>query len=103
MKFGEAHGRGRARTDGSGPVHAGPDGQGQGDLPGRIDNASPLVLNGLAIAGLGTDKADKAPKFLDDICISPSKNMSVPASAEVVDQLGLKKGIRIIAADLSGL
>ena len=29
--------------------------------------------------------------------------MTVPATGEMVEQLGLKKGIRVIAADLSGL
>jgi hypothetical protein len=29
--------------------------------------------------------------------------MTVPATGEMVDQLGLRKGIKIIAADLSGL
>jgi hypothetical protein len=69
----------------------------------RIDNASPLILNGLAILGTGTDKAEMTPKCLDDICISPRQNMTVPASSEMIEQLGLRKGIRVIAADLSGL
>jgi len=68
----------------------------------RVDNASPLVLNGLAVQGtLG--KTDESPKVLAGISIPPFKNMTVPATGEVVDQLGLRKGIRIIAADLSGL
>ena len=29
--------------------------------------------------------------------------MTVPATADTVDQLGLRKGVRVIAADLSGL
>ena len=29
--------------------------------------------------------------------------MTVPATAQMVDELGLKKGVRITGADLSGL
>src|SRR5512135_1998172 len=68
----------------------------------QIDNASPLILNGLAILG-GAPKEGEAPKVLSGISIAPSKKMIVPATAEVVDRLGLRKGIRVIAADLSGL
>jgi hypothetical protein len=68
----------------------------------RVDNASPLLLNGLAVQGT-VDKAGEAPKVLAGISIPPFKNMTVPATGEMVDELGLKKGIRLIAADLSGL
>jgi hypothetical protein len=68
----------------------------------RIDNASPLVLNG--IAALGTEsKPEDVPKVLSGICISPRRSMTVPASEEVVKSLGLKKGIKLVALDLSGL
>jgi hypothetical protein len=68
----------------------------------RIDNASPLLLNGLAVQGsLGA--SNDPPKVLAGISIPPRKNLIVPATSEMVEQLGLKKGIRIIAADLSGL
>ncbi len=33
----------------------------------RLDNASPLVLNGLAILGVGEGKAEKAPKVISGI------------------------------------
>ena len=68
----------------------------------RIDNASPLILNGLAIQGT-VSKTDDLLKVLSGISISPFKNMTVPATSEMVDQLELRKGIRVIAADLSGL
>jgi hypothetical protein len=68
----------------------------------RIDNASPLILNGFAALGAESGD-DKAPKFLSGICISPRRSMTVPASEEAVKALGLKKGIRLIALDLSGL
>ena len=65
----------------------------------RVDNASPLLLNGLAVQGmLGTP--NEPPKVLAGISIPPNRNMTVPATSEMVDQLGLRKGIRIIAADL---
>ncbi len=67
----------------------------------KIDNASPLILNGLAIAGVET--ADDQPKELSGISISPRRSMTFPASEDVVKDLGLKKGVRITAADLSGL
>jgi len=68
----------------------------------RVDNASPLILNGLAVQGSVDDAADQ-PKVLAGISIPPFKNVTVPATGEMVDQLGLKKGIRVVAADLSGL
>jgi hypothetical protein len=68
----------------------------------RIDNASPLLLNGLAVQGTLSTPNDP-PKVLAGISIPPRKNMTVPATGEMVEQLGLKKGIRILAADLSGL
>jgi hypothetical protein len=70
----------------------------------RIDNASPLILNGLAVQG-ALGRADDPPKVLAGISIPPSRNMTVPATGEMVEQLGLKvgAGIRLIAADLSGL
>ena len=35
--------------------------------------------------------------------VSPRKSLTVPASEEVVRTLGLKKGIKVVALDLSGL
>jgi len=68
----------------------------------RIDNASPLILNGLAV--LGTEnKDDVIPRVLSGIALSPRRTMSVPASEEVVKTMGLKKGIKLVAIDLSGL
>ncbi|HEX3450097.1 MAG TPA: hypothetical protein VHS97_17720, partial [Isosphaeraceae bacterium] len=68
----------------------------------RIDNASPLVLNGLAALGT-TSKPDEMPKILSGICLSPRRSMTVPASEDVVKALALKKGIRLVGLDLSGL
>ena len=70
----------------------------------RIDNASPLILNGLAVLGAGESSGEAAvPKELAGISIAPRRSMTVPATEEVVKLLGLKKGIRVVAADLSGL
>jgi hypothetical protein len=68
----------------------------------RIENVSPLRLNGLAAAGMNS-KNDEAARVLQGISIPPRRSMTVPASEEVVKGLGLKQGIRITAIDLSGL
>jgi hypothetical protein len=68
----------------------------------RIDNASPLNLNGLAALGLESQKG-QAPRVLSGVSIPPRRSMTVSASEDVVKQLGLKHGIRIVAIDLSGL
>ena len=68
----------------------------------RIENASPLILNGLAVLGT-TSPEGETPKVLSGISIPPRKSMTVPASEEAVKLLGLKKGMRVAAVDLSGL
>jgi hypothetical protein len=68
----------------------------------RIDNASPLILNGLALVGTAS-KEGEPPKVLSGIAIPPRKCMLVPIPAESVKTLGLKKGIKVLALDLSGL
>jgi hypothetical protein len=68
----------------------------------RIENASPLILNGLAAVGT-TSKEDQVPKVLSGISIPPRRSMTVPASEEVVKAMGLRHGIRVVALDLSGL
>ena len=68
----------------------------------RIDNYSPLILNGLALTGTAEGTAESL-KVLQGISIAPRKSFSIPATAEAVEALGLKQGIRIMAADLSGL
>jgi len=68
----------------------------------RIDNASPMVLNGLAVLGT-VSKSDEAPKPLSGISISPWRSITVPAEEQVVKTLGLKQGVRVMSIDLSGL
>ena len=43
----------------------------------RIDNASPLVLNGLAMLGTAS-KEDEVPKVLSMISVSPRRSLTVP-------------------------
>ena len=68
----------------------------------RIDNVSPLRLNGVAALGVGS-KAGEKERVLSGISVPPRRSMTVPASEELVKALGLKQGIRVTAIDLSGL
>ena len=68
----------------------------------RIENASPLILNGLSVVG-PPSKTVEEPKVLLGITIPPRKSLTVPASEDAVKTLGLKQGIRVMAVDLSGL
>ena len=68
----------------------------------RIDNASPMLLNGVAALGMESGK-DELPRVLSGVSIPPRRSFTVPASEEVVKKLGLKHGVRIVALDLSGL
>ena len=45
----------------------------------------------------------RGPRVLAVICVSPRRSVTVPASENVVRGLGLKKGIKLMALDLSGL
>ena len=68
----------------------------------RIENASPLILNGLSLMGPASKPAEE-PKVLLGITIPPRKSLTVPASEDAVRTMGLKQGIRVMAVDLSGL
>jgi hypothetical protein len=63
---------------------------------------SPLVLNGLALAGTSTS-TDVRPTGLAGFSLPPRRSMTLPAGHDAVERLGLKDGIKAIAADLSGL
>jgi hypothetical protein len=67
----------------------------------RIDNASPLVLNGWALAGADESKATPTP--MSGFCVPPRRSFSWPATSEMVEALKLKQGVRVTAIDLSGL
>ncbi len=68
----------------------------------RIDNASPLILSGLAIQGAGS-KAGDPSRPLTSLGVPPRKYITLPAGEDVVRAMGLKQGIRVTALDLSGL
>jgi hypothetical protein len=68
----------------------------------RVDNASPWVLNGIAVVGT-LSKPDEIPQLLPMLSVSPRRSFTVPATEDMVKSLGLKKGIRVVALDLSGL
>jgi hypothetical protein len=68
----------------------------------RIENASPWILEGLALVGTGS-KPDEKANVLQGLSISPRRILTVPMYEDVVKSLGLKKGIKIVALDLSGL
>jgi hypothetical protein len=68
----------------------------------RVENYSPLLLNGVAILGAGAKPSEPA-KFLVGISLAPRRTFSVPATGESVQRLGLKDGIKVLALDLSGL
>jgi hypothetical protein len=81
---------------------AGPRVKGKETYKIRIDNGSPLVLHGLALAGSAADPEAK-PSLLLGISLPPRKSLAVPASSEAVHRLKLKQGISVRAVDLSGL
>ena len=56
------------------------------------------------VLGVGTaSKPDEMPKVLPMISVSPRRSLTVPTTEAVVRGLGLKKGVRLVALDLSGL
>jgi hypothetical protein len=68
----------------------------------RIENASPLVMNGIMLVG-PSGKASEHPTGLAGLSIPPRKRLTVPVTADAIDRLGLANGIQVLAADLSGL
>jgi hypothetical protein len=76
--------------------------QGRPSYQIRIDNASPFILNGLALTGIKADPKTP-PSVLAGFSVPPHKNLTVPASAELIERLSLKKGVKLFAADFSAL
>ena len=68
----------------------------------KIVNESPLILNGLALGGSEV-RPDNPPATLQGLSVPPRKGLTVPASPEVVSRLHMKDGLKVYAADLSGL
>ena len=68
----------------------------------QVLNRSPLILNGVAFDGAAAPRAE-APGLVWGLSVSPGKVLTIGATAEAVERLGLAKGMHIVAADLSGL
>ncbi len=73
----------------------------------QIHNRSPLILNGVALAGAraGRPEVGRPPAASSPASASGPGKVSLhrQTSAETVERLGLKKGVHVLAADLSGL
>ncbi len=78
------------------------EGQGKNAYRIRVENGSPLVLNGLALGGREA-KSGSQPATLIGLSLPPRKAMTIPATQEAVRRLGSRKRVHILAADLSGL
>jgi hypothetical protein len=68
----------------------------------RIDNVSPLILNGLALSS-SAPKSEPQVSALSGFSLPPRKSVTLPASGAMVERLGLGDGIKAVAADLSAL
>jgi hypothetical protein len=68
----------------------------------KIDNVSPLILNGLVLSGTQAE-SNARPSGLAGFSLPPRKSLTLPSSADVVERLGLRDGVKAIEADLSGL
>src|SRR5262249_21916202 len=68
----------------------------------KIINDSPMILAGLALGGVEADAGER-PSILAGLSIPPLKNLTVPATAELVERLNLNHAQRVLAADLAGL
>ena len=80
----------------------GPKVKGKDTFRVKIVNSSPLLVNGLALGGADAGN-DAVPSVLAGLSLPPLKSLTVPASAEMVERLHLKDGVRVHAANLSGL
>jgi hypothetical protein len=78
------------------------EGQGRDAYRIRVENGSPLVLNGLTL-GDREPKPDSQPATLVGLSLSPRKAMTIPATPQLARRVGSRKRIHILAADLSGL
>jgi hypothetical protein len=69
----------------------------------RIENGSPVILNALALAGPRELSEANPPAAVAGLCVPPHKGLTLPVTAQAIERLGLKEGIRVLAVDLSGL
>jgi hypothetical protein len=82
---------------------AGPKTKGKPTYQITIVNASPLILNGLALAAVD-GKSDEPPLVLAGFSLPPMKDLIIMAAGTLAERLALKKGrVGVVAADLSGL
>ncbi len=68
----------------------------------QINNASPLVLNSIALMGPSADEKTP-PTVMLGLSVPPHRTLTLPASEDAVERLGLSKGVKPIAARLGDL
>ncbi|HEU5118877.1 MAG TPA: hypothetical protein VFT74_19950, partial [Isosphaeraceae bacterium] len=68
----------------------------------QVRNSSPLVLNALALDGMSSDPLSR-PALMIGLSVPPHKCVTVPADEDTVLRLHLNKGMKPVAANLSGL
>ena len=67
----------------------------------RVDNASPLVLSGVAVKSGSTDKEIAT---IMNLSVRPHKSVAIPMDPKTVSRYGLAgKGVKAIGADLTAL
>lgn len=84
----------------------GPKAKGKETYTIRVDNGSPLILSGLAIAGADPETESSKPipfTALGGVSLAPLTSLKLPVTPELVEQLGLKQRIRVVAVDFNGL
>ncbi len=72
----------------------------------QVKNLSPFVLSSVAVGGLEAPQAgskDETGGVLEPVFVAPGRIATLHTVKDVVDALKLKKGVRAIGADLSGL
>ncbi len=68
----------------------------------QVDNASPLILNGIALTGAVAEKGQKVGAIAG-LNVGPRRSLTLPTLFNSYKALGLTDGVRVLAADLSGL
>jgi hypothetical protein len=68
----------------------------------EVTNLSPLILNGVAVAGT-LSKPSEPPRFLLGVALPPQAGATLSVSPGAVENYGMKKGLRLVGLDLSAL
>ena len=68
----------------------------------QVDNASPMILNGVSMIG-GQAKPGDPPRYLLGVALPPQHSLQLPINPGAVEAQGLKKGIHLVGVDLSAL